>query len=161
MRDSLGGIPILVIVTLFIVIALGYVAYNVNYTKAFRMKNKAVELFEEYSGAEKCLMTENCRKELQDYANKIGYSTGGISCETGYTNFQDLLCYKVKSCDAYSSAEKKSNGIINDGNKGFSNDIYTKINIDIPIIKKFVTSVSYFYVSGSTYCIDGYNGVRE
>ena len=52
MRDSLGGIPILAIVTLFIVIALSYVAFNVNYTKAFRMKNKIIEILQKYNGGE-------------------------------------------------------------------------------------------------------------
>ena len=53
MRDSLGGAVNVFIIVIFIVFALGYMAYNVNYTKAFRMKNKIVFTYEKYKG--KCL----------------------------------------------------------------------------------------------------------
>jgi hypothetical protein len=44
MRDAMGGSVALVIIVVFIVIALGYMAFNVNYTKAFNMKNKIIYL---------------------------------------------------------------------------------------------------------------------
>ena len=81
MRDSIGGIPVIVIVTLFIVISLGYIAFNVNYTKAFRMKNKAIELFEEYHGADHCTNeSAGCGKRLKDYADSVGYNPGKLDC---------------------------------------------------------------------------------
>ena len=43
MRDALGGTVVLVIIVVFIVIVSGYMAFNVNYTKAFRIKNKIVD----------------------------------------------------------------------------------------------------------------------
>ncbi|MBO4731371.1 MAG: hypothetical protein J5597_01005 [Spirochaetaceae bacterium] len=63
MRDAMGGSVALVIIVVFIVIALGYMAFNVNYTKAFRMKNKIISVYEKYEG--KC--EENCEKEIKDY----------------------------------------------------------------------------------------------
>ena len=156
MRDSLGGIPILAIVTMFIVIALGYVAFNVNYTKAFRMKNKTIEIFKLYGGGDACNSSSECRKEIRDYADSIGYSTGGIDCnifsKNGHTakKVDDLLCYTTYSGDYYSVEEKKAQGILIDGSETEYNNVYTKINIELPIIKKFITSVSFFYVSGST-----------
>lgn len=157
MRDSLGGIPILAIVTLFIVIALSYVAFNVNYTKAFRMKNKAIEILQKYNGGEKCKGISECKQELKNYAESIGYSTGGLDCSifgNANGNIENLICYTEKSSDYYSIAEKKANGIIIDGKETFYNRVYAKINVDLPIIKKLVTSVSYFYVSGSTESIE-------
>ena len=47
MRDALGGTVTLVIIVVFIVIALGYMAFNVNYTKAFRMKDKIITLYDD------------------------------------------------------------------------------------------------------------------
>ena len=47
MRDSLGGAVNIIIIVVFIVIALGYMAFNVNYTKAFRMKNKIISVNKE------------------------------------------------------------------------------------------------------------------
>ena len=50
MRDAMGGTVVLVIIVVFIVVTLGYMAFNVNYTKAFRMKNKIISVYEDYKG---------------------------------------------------------------------------------------------------------------
>ncbi len=142
MRDSLGGIPILAIVTIFIVVALGYVAFNVNYTKAFRMKNKVIDILEDYGGPEKCSGNAECKKDIKEYKDTIGYSTGGkISCDSGFTAFEDLFCWKR----------------INDNGQGIDEgatystyEIATKINVDIPIIRNFVANISAFYINGQT-----------
>ena len=42
MRDALGGIVNITIIVVFLVIVSGYLAFNVNYTKAFRVKNKII-----------------------------------------------------------------------------------------------------------------------
>lgn len=164
MRDSIGGIPIIGIVTLFIVISLGYVAYNVNYTKAFRMKDKAIDIIEAYGGATSCKGNADCKQELSDYANQIGYGTdSSLSCNfmnsvgsdgqpiTAYSVY-GLICANDKSNDLYNSEYKKSHGIVDDGDATFYNEICTKVTIDVPIIKKLLnaTTVNAFYVCGST-----------
>ena len=53
MRDAFGGAVNIYIIVVFIVFALGYMAFNVNYTKAFRMKDKIVALYEKYNGDRK------------------------------------------------------------------------------------------------------------
>ena len=65
MRDALGGTVVLMIIVIFIVFALGYMAFNVNYTKAFRMKNKIISVYEDYKG--NCSSSE-CQKAITDYA---------------------------------------------------------------------------------------------
>ena len=50
MRDAVGGVVNLVIIVVFLVIVSGYLAFNVNYTKAFRVKNKIISTIEEYEG---------------------------------------------------------------------------------------------------------------
>ena len=45
MRDALGGTVNVVIIVMFIVIALGYITFNINYTKAFRVNDKIVSLY--------------------------------------------------------------------------------------------------------------------
>ena len=152
MRDSLGGIPIIGIVVFFIVVTLGFLAFNVNYTKAFRMKNKAIDLFELYGGAENCQSCSVCRKELKNYADEIGYKPKDLDCAgyNGTEKFEDLLCYRYRTNDYFSYDEKNDNNVIIDGKEHLYNDVYTKINIEIPIIQKMVTSIDAFYVNGST-----------
>jgi len=144
MRDSLGGIPILAIVTVFIVVALGYMAFNVNYTKAFRMKNKVIDILEIYGGPVKCSSSVNCKRAIKNYSNEIGYSTGGkISCPSGnnYGQFENLFCWKRIPSDASG---------LDEGSSYSTYEISTKINIDIPIIRNFVVNISSFYVNGQT-----------
>ena len=50
MRDAFGGIANMVVIIVFLVIVSGYLAFNVNYTKAFRVKNKIISTFEQYEG---------------------------------------------------------------------------------------------------------------
>ena len=42
MRDAFGGLMNMVIIVVFLVLVSGYLAFNVNYTKAFRVKNKII-----------------------------------------------------------------------------------------------------------------------
>ena len=51
MRDAIGGAVNIVIIVVFIVIVLAYLAFNVNYTKASRMKNKIIATYEDYDAA--------------------------------------------------------------------------------------------------------------
>ena len=122
MRDAMGGTVALVIIVVFIVIALGYMAFNVNYTKAFRMKNKIISVYEDYDG--NCL--GECRNAIKSYAKTLGYSTGNsMSCPNGYYNSLD---------DAKSKSYYR---------------IITKINVEIPIINN-ILDLRVFYITGDT-----------
>ena len=46
MRDAIGGVVNITIIVTFLVIVSGYLAFNVNYTKAFRVKNKIITTIE-------------------------------------------------------------------------------------------------------------------
>lgn len=143
MRDAMGGSVALVIIVVFIVIALGYMAFNVNYTKAFRMKNKIISVYEKYEG--KC--EENCEKEIKDYADTIGYSMGdGLTCADDYElSKYNLYCSKKISVN-YGDESKD---IIHDLKPKVYYRIITKINIEIPIINNML-DLKFFYITGDT-----------
>ena len=46
MRDAFSGIINIGMIVVFLVIVSGYLAYNVTYTKAFRVKNKIIDYIE-------------------------------------------------------------------------------------------------------------------
>ena len=50
MRDAFGGIVNLSMIVIFLVLVCGYLAFNVNYTKAFRVKNYIITTMEQYEG---------------------------------------------------------------------------------------------------------------
>lgn len=141
MRDALGGTVSLVIIVVFIVVALGYMAFNVNYTKAFRMKNKIISVYEDYNG--NCL--GDCKNAIKNYAKTLGYSSGNnMNCPNGYENSDNLYCYKKVDATG-----KYSNGVIQDAKRKSYYRIITKINVEIPIINN-ILDLKVFYITGDT-----------
>ena len=60
MRDAFGGIVNISMIVVFLVIVSGYLAFNVSYTKAFRVKNKIITTIEQYEGL--CDEDSDCAK---------------------------------------------------------------------------------------------------
>jgi hypothetical protein len=142
MRDAMGGSVALVIIVVFIVIALGYMAFNVNYTKAFRMKNKIISVYEDYDG--NCL--SDCRSAIKEYSKTIGYSSGNnMNCPAGYRNSDNLYCYKKME----NLNVTNNDGVINDTRKRSYYRVITKINVEIPIINN-ILDLKIFYITGDT-----------
>ena len=147
MRDSLGGAVNIVIIVVFIVIALGYMAFNVNYTKAFRMKNKIINEYEKADGV--CPSGSDCYSNIQTYAHEIGYepSRNSFHCpDGGYAmdSSHHLYCYKEFQVKSRSDEDS-----IKDRADGKYYRIVTKINIEIPIIDN-VFDLDVFKISGDT-----------
>ena len=145
MNEGIGSSTILVIIVVFIAFVSAYMAFNVNYTKAFRMKNKIVNLYEEYNGV--CTNTigdgglQSCESKIQSYKSEIAYSGGNIDCENNFyrpsnstidNNYRvDGFCiYKVKADTSVGEA------IAVDPNKdGYYYRVVTRIDIRIPIVQ--------------------------
>ena len=143
MRDAMGGSVALVIIVVFIVIALGYMAFNVNYTKAFRMKNKIISVYEDYDG--ECL--SDCRNAIKEYSKTIGYSSGNnMNCPSGFKNIDDLYCVNELK---YLNRTSDRSGLIDDMKDKRYYRIITKINIEIPIINN-ILDLKIFYITGDT-----------
>ena len=110
MRDAFGGIANMAIIIIFLVLVSGYLAFNVNYTKAFRVKNKIISVFEQYEGncKDATLLENTCNGEIQKYMKSVGYSAPdfnmggekGWTCNYGY-------CYKGVRIKGTSDTKKK------------------------------------------------------
>lgn len=145
MRDAFGGVANLVIIVVFLVLVSGYLAFNVNYTKAFRVKNKIISTIEEYEG--KCdprSATDKCNLQIIEYMHSLGYDapnfdlTGeGYTCANGYCIKQVDIARPVSS----STDDSKPRAYFK---------VVTQINIDIPIINKILPGLKIFQVSGDT-----------
>ena len=147
MRDALGGTVSLVIISVFIVIAMGYMAFNVNYTKAFRMKDKIISLYEDYEG--KC--DQACKDAIKDYARTLGYSTdNNLQCDhlgAGWTQgIPDLYCAKEIMVDNMGTND---GDVIRDTMNKHYFKIVTRINLNIPIISN-IFDFNFFYIKGDT-----------
>lgn len=143
MRDAIGGSVTIVIIVVFIVFALGYMAFNVNYTKAFRMKDKIITVYDDYNG--NC--NTACENEIKEYADKIGYSSGTGTGGTMYcpTGTSKLNLYCVDEVPVTTGDDDN----ISDSLNARYYHISTKISMEIPAFKN-ILNFRIFYVFGTT-----------
>lgn len=134
MRDALGGTVTISIIVIFIVFSLGYMAFNVNYTKAFRMKDKIVAMYEKYNGS----CGTDCEQEILEYSQTIGYRPDQLNCPDGSKPINGLYCRSSKQV-----------GNLTDMNARCYYHIITKINVEIPIFKNML-DIRAFNVVGDT-----------
>lgn len=160
MSDANGGVVVLAIIVFFIVVVSAYLAFNVNYTKAFRMKNKIISYYDEYNG--NC--NSNCLKQIKDYAKSIGYSPDNkLKCSSSAKDGGSGTAWR--KVDGYfcegkvvKKGKKSSNNVNNKGiniesgeyvNEQFYFKIETKINIKIPIVDN-ILGIKAFRITGDT-----------
>ncbi len=140
MRDAIGGVVNLVIIVVFLLIVSGYLAFNVNYTKAFRVKNKIITTFEQYSGNCNGQVGNNaCQNIIVQYMQRLGYDqNNGIEkspppnskCQNGYC-YEEVIVKNNEITKVYYR-------------------ITTQITIDIPIIKNIMSQNNVFRITGDT-----------
>lgn len=147
MRDAIGSTVMVTIIIAFIVIVSSYLAYNVNYTKAFRMKNKIISIYEDYEG----VCNASCEQEIIDYAAEIGYKPADLQC-SGESHKKptnvNLYCEKrVKVNTVYTDENPQK--VLNDKVGTHYYKIFTRINIQIPLFDN-IFDFGFLYVTGDT-----------
>jgi hypothetical protein len=67
MRDAFGGLLNIVIIVVFMTLVSGYLAFNVSYAKAFKVKNKIISTIENYNGScDFCIKAEYYLRRCSD-----------------------------------------------------------------------------------------------
>lgn len=142
MRDALGGLVSLVIIVVAMVLISGTLAFSVNYTKAFRVKNKIITTIENHEG-----YSSTVHDEIKNYAKSIGYNINTPSSfrpsESGWTGISDCGFY-------YKEIKTTCSGTITDCVEKKYYEIVTFVTVDIPIIKKIMPHIEFFQVKGTT-----------
>lgn len=141
MRDALGGVVNLTMIVVFLVLVCGYLAFNVNYTKAFRVKNYIITSLEQYEG--NCVSGTACDTKIRNYIKNVGYNAPNFKLDDNYTcNYG--YCYKqFKVSD-------EVEGTVKESREQVYYRVVTQINIDIPIINKIMPGLRIFQISGNT-----------
>lgn len=110
MKEAIGGVLSLNLILIFLVIISCYLAFSVNYTKAFRVKNEIRSIIEKNEGL-------NCEalEQIEDLMDKSNYSVPPMFqkwCgDSGYVYVgQPYLakggfCYKMQLVDKYGTAD--------------------------------------------------------
>lgn len=155
MKNAVGGMFSIQAIVIFLVLATGLLAFSVNYTKAFKVKNEFRRIIEEFEG-----LTEGASVKIDDMADKYKYHVSNAS------TYVDL-CNKMEGYKAYHSTTKDNNNVVfcvkcdlanvegnKQGNlkyKGAYYTVTTFVNIDIPLINKiFPQAAGFLRVKGQT-----------
>lgn len=156
MRDAFGGLINIAIIIVFLVIVSGYMAYNVSYAKAFRVKNKVISTIEEFEG--KCDFSnssDTCVKIIDTYMAQIGYNPlGSDKLDANKPNFDapsncnehNVHC-QTGYCTMKCEFNKDHGGI---GDRYYYYRVVTYVTLDIPVVNKIMSGMTVFQVTGDT-----------
>lgn len=77
MREAIGGTWLMTIVLIFVVLFSGFLAFGVNYSKAFKVKNEIIDIIEENEGIEENngMIKDVVSNQIETYLSNIGYGT--------------------------------------------------------------------------------------
>ena len=162
MKNSIGGIPALVLVMFFIVVISGYIAFTINYSKAFKVNSKIIDTIETIAentnvvqnGGINAAFMGNLNSQIQPYLTEVGYSASTeqaakVCKSTGQTIDEDNDFAPVSSGNSvwcikpvFSTEDKKT------GTVYF--EVKTFISVDIPILNKVLLGNRFFQVNGAT-----------
>ena len=78
MREAIGQVYTLQIILVFVLLINGYMAYSVNYTRAFRVKNQIINYIEQYEGAE----GKEVQTKIADYTKQMTYNVSNQQITT-------------------------------------------------------------------------------
>ena len=146
MKEAVGQAFSIEFIFLFILLLNGYLAFNVNYTKAFRVKNEIRSIIQKNEG-----LTTDAVSDISTYMQKVSYhqnpaftdwcnKKGYEVCETSTGSF----CYEVATSPKY--------GVDESGNEiAAYYTVYTFVDINIPVINNLLpVTAGLFTVTGET-----------
>ena len=156
MRDAFGGLLNIVIIVVFMTLVSGYLAFNVSYAKAFKVKNKIISTIENYNAKCDFNNPENdCYKDVSEYEHTIGYQANinlseDAICEgASSSGFNSCACNRTLGfCWIEADKDKHEGGNTTVSYKSYR--IVTQVYIDLPIINRLLPNLSIFQVTGDT-----------
>ena len=131
MRDAFGGAFSIKLMLIFLILYVALICVAINYARAFRVKNRIINIIEQYEGY--CgVNKEQINNDINTYLSKTGY----------YISKDDVVGYIGK--DGNESYECL-NGFNNDGN-GYGYCVYNKNNNSLDCSDKSVYSVETYMI---------------
>ncbi|HHT38783.1 MAG TPA: hypothetical protein GXZ95_05205 [Mollicutes bacterium] len=112
MRESIGGAFLIKIMIVFIIVYNSVLAIAVNYAMAFRVKNKAVDLLEQYEGC------KTAADKIIAYVNTVGYYRADTSASKGI---------KIDTIQ-----------VDNNNRRGYYYEVTTFIQFDFPFVGRLL-----------------------
>lgn len=86
MRDAVGGTFMIYVFIVFLTIYITFVAVAFNYARAFRVKNKVIDIIEQNEGIRDYQNTSGAIGDIDYYLNEVSYRVNGIDDNTNACN---------------------------------------------------------------------------
>lgn len=146
MKEAIGQVFSLEFIIIFLLLLNGYLAFNVNYSKAFRVKNEIRSIIQKNEG-----LTDSAVADINSYMQSVNYYQGeGYNkwCSDNHHHVcrtdKGAFCYDVTTSDKYGTDEA--------GNEiAAYYTIYTFVDINIPVLNRFIPQTAgLFKVMGET-----------
>lgn len=77
MKEGIGGTFMIYVFLVFLAVYITFLAVAFNYARAFRVKNKVIDIIEQNEGMD-FTDTSGTRGEIKEYLNKVSYGVTGI-----------------------------------------------------------------------------------
>lgn len=150
MRDAIGQVYVLQIILAFVILINGYMAYSVNYARAFRVKNQIVDIIEQYEGP----YNDDAISKINDYIGSVTYE---VPIEL-VNNFISRYNSDNENSGSQPVCQKgwcyiEHEVSVNDADgerTGKYYSVVTFVNIDIPVINNLVGLGDFLSVYGET-----------
>lgn len=129
MREAFGGTFMIKLMLIFLTIYIAFIAVALNYAKAFRVKNKIIDIIEQNEGISDYndVSDKSVIGSINTYLNSVSYYVSLDNITASYDEDNDSYCNKRGYCIEGTSSPDNGNGITSKYYK-----VTTYININFP-----------------------------
>lgn len=129
MREAFGGAFTIKLMLIFLAIYIAFIAVALNYAKAFRVKNRIIDIIEQNEGIDSYDDTKegSVIGNINSYLNTVGYYVNLANIKNN--NTENINCYDGGYCIEETTAP------VTDGITSKYYKVTTYININFPFFK--------------------------
>ena len=129
MREAFGGAFTIKLMLIFLAIYIAFIAVALNYAKAFRVKNKIIDIIEQNEGIDSYIDTKegSVIGDINSYLNTVSYYVNLANNKNN--NTENINCYDRGYCIEETTAP------VTDGITSKYYKVTTYININFPFFK--------------------------
>lgn len=130
MREAFGGTYTIQLILIFLAIYIAFIAVALNYAKAFRVKNRIIDIVEQHEGFDFNDTSEgSAQNEIKNYLNRVSYYVKLTNISDNTVN-DTYRCYSEGYC-----IEKVSSTVVNNNIEQSYYKITTYVNIDMQVFR--------------------------
>lgn len=129
MREAFGGAFTIKLMLIFLAIYIAFIAVALNYAKAFRVKNRIIDIIEQNEGIDSYIDTKegSVIGDINSYLNTVSYYVNLANIKNN--NTENINCYDRGYCI------EETTGPVTDGLTSKYYKVTTYININFPFFK--------------------------